>query len=227
MPRKRKAHQTVRRNQPSRRKPTKTWKITGARKKNKPLLLPKLLLSRRLLLLPSFHCNMNEAKPPLILTLQLNKEAFHYFNALRKKYFPKEKNFIDAHLTLFHHLPFENFIIEKLQNISKEQNDISLLVSDVVSIGKGTAIKIKSVALCKLHKQLQVEWQHLLTPQDKQRLWPHVTIQNKVTPQAAKDLFHYLSSSHSHFNGTGIGMQLWKYQNGPWEHLQDFAFSLA
>jgi len=49
---------------------------------------------------------MNESEhDPLILTLNFNNEVQQFFNALRKQHFPPVINYLDAHLTLFHHLP--------------------------------------------------------------------------------------------------------------------------
>ena len=45
---------------------------------------------------------------PLILTLELDERSFAFFGAQRRRYFPPERNFIPAHLTLFHALPGEH-----------------------------------------------------------------------------------------------------------------------
>ena len=45
---------------------------------------------------------------PFILTLQLDAESFARFNALRQQYFPPSRNYLEAHLTLFHALPAQN-----------------------------------------------------------------------------------------------------------------------
>jgi hypothetical protein len=50
---------------------------------------------------------MSSSFPPLILTLKLEQVAFERLDTLRRAYFPTERNFIPAHLTLFHALPGE------------------------------------------------------------------------------------------------------------------------
>jgi hypothetical protein len=45
---------------------------------------------------------------PLILTLTFDERAFAFFEERRRRYFPPERNFIPAHLTLFHALPGEH-----------------------------------------------------------------------------------------------------------------------
>ena len=43
----------------------------------------------------------------LILTLQLDAISNAFYEHLRRKYFPPERNLIAAHVTLFHQLPDE------------------------------------------------------------------------------------------------------------------------
>ncbi len=58
---------------------------------------------------------------PLILTLQLDERSFAFFDEQRRRYFPKERNFIPAHLTLFHALPGEQ--------LAAIQHDIEAVIS--------------------------------------------------------------------------------------------------
>lgn len=163
---------------------------------------------------------------PLILTLRLNEEAFLFFNTLRQKYFPPERNYLSAHLTLFHHLPAnESSIEEELILLAQKQALLSLAITEVVSIGRGVAYKIECPPLVQLHKQLQNKWQAWLTPQDKQKLWPHVTVQNKVAPQTAKETLIQLKESFKPFTATGIAFDLWQYEGGPWKFLRSFPFA--
>ena len=74
---------------------------------------------------------------------------------------------------------------------------------------------------------MQQQWQPWLTPQDKQTLWPHVTVQNKVAPEAARALLQTLQQSFMPFTVQGLGLRLWRYLGGPWELLQAHAFEEA
>lgn len=77
---------------------------------------------------------------PLIVTLTLDTAAQAFFNRLRHQYFPPERNFLQAHLTLFHHLPpNEKSIVATLENISAHQLPLQLSTVKVVSIGRGVA----------------------------------------------------------------------------------------
>ena len=164
---------------------------------------------------------------PLILTLALDEAAFLFFDQLRQEHFPAERNYLKAHLTLFHHLPGaeQSTITKYLAEVSQNQSPLSLAVSEVRSLGSGVAYRLVSQELQDLHRRLSSEWQAWLTPQDQQTLWPHVTVQNKVSQQEAQEVYQQLSATFQPFTATGTGLQLWEYQNGPWELLKVFLFS--
>lgn len=163
---------------------------------------------------------------PLILSLRLDEASQTFFNQLRKRYFPSERNYLDAHLTLFHHLPGEAIqnIQKQLQEISITTSTFPLEVTKVKMIGRGVAYQLESDTLMKTHKQLARQWQKWLTLQDSQKLWPHITVQNKVTPDKAKALYKKLSDSFEPFTAYATGFSLWAYQNGPWEWKDEFSF---
>ncbi len=162
---------------------------------------------------------------PLILTAMLDESASHFFNQKRKEYFPAERNFIDAHLTLFHHLPYEINIINAVEVLCHQQKQIELRITGPVSIGKGVAYKAESKALVWLHKKLQEQWFDRLTLQDRQGLWPHITVQNKVSVQEAEQTLEEVRIGFVPFTAYAIGLKLWRYCNGPWEDLQTFVFA--
>ncbi len=163
---------------------------------------------------------------PLILTACLSEEAQSFFNQQRKRYFPPERNFIEAHLTLFHHLPDEdNTITQTIEALCLQQKRIELSVTEPRGIGKGVAYKIESKVLISLHKKLQQEWREKLTMQDRQGLWPHITIQNKVTPDEAKQTLTQIEESFVPFTAYATGLILWRYLNGPWQVYRSFPFA--
>ena len=165
---------------------------------------------------------------PLIITLALDAASESFFNALRKQYFPATINYIDAHLTLFHYLPAgESIIPDDLQEWSNLYTPFALQVTEVKSIGKGVAYKMESPKLLQLHQTMQSKWKQWLTPQDSQKLWPHITVQNKVSPLQAKQALQTLQSSFQPFTATAVGFQLWAYKGGPWEFLKSYLFEKA
>ncbi|RYU82827.1 2'-5' RNA ligase family protein [Hymenobacter persicinus] len=164
--------------------------------------------------------------PPLILTLALDAQASAFFNAQRQAYFPPERNYLQAHLTLFHHLPGQRQaeIATQLQERCRTLAPMPLQVTGVQFLGQGVAYRLDSAAVDALHRELQALWQADLTPQDQQRRRPHVTVQNKVRPEVARALHAQLTAEFVPFEAVGTGLQLWAYRGGPWEALATFAF---
>lgn len=163
---------------------------------------------------------------PLVLTLRLDDDSFRFFNELRKQHFPPERNHLDAHLTLFHQLPGAEVdrIEADLERVSQQYRPIGLSVKEVRLLGKGVGYRLESKLLQQLHRQLQKQWQAWLTPQDQSKLWPHVTVQNKVSADEARGLFVQLANNFEPFAATGTGLQLWEYRGGPWEARREFSF---
>jgi hypothetical protein len=166
------------------------------------------------------------APKPLVATLAITPSAQSYFNQLRTQHFPAERNYLDAHLTLFHALPDQPWIVEDLENLVIEQQPFTATAQSITSLGNGTAFKIISPELPALHKKLQKNWFNFLTNQDRQKRNFHITIQNKVEPDTAKKLQAELAQSFKPFSFTVHGIQLWRYLDGPWEFLKKFDFLL-
>lgn len=174
---------------------------------------------------------MNTAGPaPLILTLALDAASQAFFDELRAQHFPPARNFLKAHLTLFHALPgaAAEPISRYLQALSAGQDPLPLEVTGVQFMGQGVMYKLESPGLRRLHKALQTSWQtefgFPLSGQDRQPLHPHVTVQNKVSAAQARALHEELSASFQPFGATGTGLRLWAYRGGPWEELGSFEF---
>ena len=163
---------------------------------------------------------------PFILTLWLDAESSAYFNGLRERYFPRERNYLDAHLTLFHALPAnaESRIRADLNALSASTAPLELRFPELRFLGKGSAVEVEAPELVELRRKLSDKWRALLGAQDARVIKPHITIQNKVTPEKARDLFDELSDKWRPFAGRGIGLQLWRYKGGPWEAAGEWKF---
>lgn len=163
---------------------------------------------------------------PIIVTLKIDERSSEFFNDLRRRYFPASINYIDAHLTLFHQLPSSGSaqIEGDIAEIALATTKFPLLVSEVKMIGKGVAYQIESELLVQIRQRLAQGWQNWLTAQDQQKLWPHITVQNKVSPQEAEQLHKDLADRFTPFNVHAEGLNLWYYQNGPWEFIKSFHF---
>ena len=164
---------------------------------------------------------------PLIITAKLDVSSSAFFDELRRRHFPPERNFLSAHVTLFHHLPGDEIVAveDALRTVASSWTTIELKFSNARFLGRGTAIGIESAELNALRGKLADEWRSLLTKQDSQKFKPHITVQNKVAPEEAKILFERLKNDWKVKIGKAVGLQLWHYRNGPWELVKEFAFA--
>jgi hypothetical protein len=164
--------------------------------------------------------------PPLILTLALDEASFARFDALRRRHFPSARNFIPAHLTLFHHLPGveERRVLEDLRAECAACAPFDLAVTGLRSLGRGVAFTLESRDLGALRSGLVRRWEPWLGPQDRQKHQPHVTVQNKADPGEARALLEALRAGFTPFAVRGEGLHLWRYRGGPWEAAATVAF---
>jgi 2'-5' RNA ligase len=165
---------------------------------------------------------MDEA--PLILTLRLDAASFARLDALRQAHFPPERNYLSAHLTLFHALPGAMLaeISGNLGTLAPGTPPPALCFAGLRSLGRGVAFTVESPALTQLRGLLAGAWHGLLGPQDRQGFRPHVTVQNKVEPAAARALLAELEAGFAPWEGQGVSLLLWHYRGGPWEPAGEF-----
>lgn len=166
---------------------------------------------------------------PLILTLTLDEQSFTFFDDQRRRYFPPARNFIPAHLTLFHHLPGTSLdtIRTTIESEASSQARFSLDVTGLRSLGRGVAYTLHSQELTNLRRNLAALWSHWLTPQDRQKHQPHITVQNNVDPQGARALLVKLTETFVPFEAQATGLDLWWYRGGPWEKVRFFPFEFS
>ena len=165
---------------------------------------------------------MENDEQVLILTLRMDKSSQEFFDTLRTRHFPAERNFLKAHLTLFHKLPDSPEIIEQLSALSI--SPFKLNVTGLINLGAGVAFRMEAQELKVLRAQLASAFSADLSAQDKQGFRGHVTIQNKITPELARALLAELSDTFKSFEVEAIGLDLWYYLGGPWAHKQFFPF---
>ncbi len=163
---------------------------------------------------------------PLILTLRMDDPSQDRFDRLREEYFPKERNFIPAHLTLFHKLPGdrEREIAATLYDLCGRQEPFSLAATGLVFMGRGVGYRLESSTLPAVRKTLADEWWPWLGAQDRKGFRPHVTVQNKVPPQEARALHRRLEETFAPFEVGAKGLLLWRYLGGPWEPAGSYGF---
>ena len=165
---------------------------------------------------------------PLLVTLKIDDESFEYFNGLRLKYFPPEKIKIGAHVTLIHKLPGEEvtYIKSVIHDTASKTDVFKMQTVKLWKLGQGVAFLLESAEAVKVQAGLRDIWWGWLNPQDKQRGFkPHITIQNRALPEQASDLFRKLTAEFKPVEITALGLSLWRYLGGPWQHIEDFEFN--
>jgi len=163
---------------------------------------------------------------PLILTAQLPKDMQSWATALRTEHFPPERNYLDAHVTLFHAIPphCRDEMSETLARLAGEVGPVPASLLGTMSLGGGTALKLESPAMLSLRDEIADRFHGMLTKQDQHRPRLHGTIQNKVTSKEAKALQAQLAETIEERRFAFRGLSLFYYRGGPWERIRDYAF---
>jgi 2'-5' RNA ligase len=153
----------------------------------------------------------------VIVTMLLDERSQAYFERLRRAHFPRERLVVGAHVTLFHALPDDAgpVVAGVLAELGPAPSDV--VVTGLRSLGRGVAFTLEAPGVAALRDRIAHEFAELLTPQDRQRWRPHVTVQNKVEPGAARALLSELSAAFTPFTATALGLALWRYRGGPWD----------
>lgn len=166
------------------------------------------------------------ANAPFIITAELPPELAKWATGLRTAHFPPERNYLSAHVTLFHALPpsCEGEIKSALATEAAENAPVQGRMEGVMPLGRGTALKLASPPMINIWRNLADRFHGLLTPQDEHVPRLHVTIQNKVAPKEAKALQAELSSVIEPCDFRFAGLSLHIYRDGPWEFVRTYKF---
>lgn len=167
---------------------------------------------------------------PFILTAALPPDVAAWADGLRKAHFPPERNHLHAHVTMFH--SFAPSLLEELKSylprMASEFAPPEGRISGVMDLGSGTAIRLDAPQLLTMRGQIADHFHGCLTDQDLHEPRPHITIQNKVTKQAARKLQAELKPMLEPWMDRGAfvfpAMELHRYLGGPWEHVKSFSF---
>jgi 2'-5' RNA ligase len=161
----------------------------------------------------------------LVLTLEMDGEAFAALDDLRRRHYAPERNLVPAHVTLFHRLPAERSrdIKALLAKIASSQRPIDIAAGEPKLLERGVAIFLNSPQLNALRGELEREWSPWLDEQDRTGFRPHVTIQTTDSDSEARKTVQVLRAARMP-KIRGVGLHLWRYRGGPWEHEQLFRF---
>ena len=157
-----------------------------------------------------------------VLTAEMDARSFDWLDALRREHFPEARNFLSAHLTLFHKLSSAQ--IACLRSFDTPSVPITLRFDRAVFLGNGVAIGVRCAALERLRNEARSALKGELSQQDRQPWKPHVTIQNKVSAETGRQLHKILEANFAERAGAATGLLVWEYQGGPWRLSERIAF---
>lgn len=168
---------------------------------------------------------MSAAAAPLVVTATFGDGDNGWLQELRRSHYPPERNRIPAHLTLIRQLPpaAEGELHRRLGRYAAAPPPRAE-VAGILDLGEGTALRVASEELEDIRHDLASSLHGLLTAQDSGPWTPHVTLQNKVEPKAARRLQQQL---RGRFEGRPLairGLATWRYLDGPWEAARAFPF---
>lgn len=157
--------------------------------------------------------------------------------ALRKQYFPKHLNKLEAHLTLFHALPgskLDSTVIPTILSVARRTAPFKLRANKVMRMKRGLGIALAKTQGAdqtkEVHAQLREAWlqggQRWLSEQDRGGLGHvHYTIMNKVDDvedvEKAQD---EVEKSYKGDVGVAEGLVLFRYDRGFWRWERKFEF---
>lgn len=164
---------------------------------------------------------------PVIVTAEFGPADFAWLDRLRRIHFPVERNQLPAHLTLFHHLP-PTLLPEldgRLKVAMRAMSRPSATIGEPMLLGRGVALRVRCEPLVALRNDLAEAFAGLLVPQDSAGWRPHVTIQNKVDPGAAKRLHAQMAQDFRHARPLSLaGLATHFYRGGAWEPIARYRF---
>jgi len=164
---------------------------------------------------------------PIIVSALFGAEDAAYLTGLRRLHFPPERNHLDAHLTLFHHLP-PSVVDELKHRLTQETRGTApprAMLAGLMNLGRGVAFRVESPELEGIRESLREAFATLLTPQDAGGWRPHVTIQNKVEPSIARALKAELEADFRPRRLAIAGIGCFHYRGGPWEPISRHMFA--
>lgn len=167
---------------------------------------------------------------PLIVSLRFNDQSFEKMTDIRKANFPERHNNLDAHLTILHSLPrkLQTESDALLKRICSETAPFNLSLGALRVRPKIIMLPVRSKRLDELVYDIQEEFWHDLSDQDRQDFRGHVTLCNKhseeETARRQAQIEEAVKSRNS-WNCRAVGLDLWEYRgNKPWSLISAHTF---
>jgi len=118
---------------------------------------------------------------PFIVTAELPPDVLSWADGLRRAHFPPERNWLEAHVTLFH--AFAPSLREELRTVLRDHAAAhppqDAWITGLMNLGKGTALAIRSPGMVAIREEIADRFHGALTAQDRHPIRLHITVQNK------------------------------------------------
>lgn len=162
---------------------------------------------------------------PLIVTADFASDDFAWLEGLRRAHYPVKRNRVPVHLTMFQGLP-PSAVEEVKQQLALHVAGPRprAAIAGLMNLSGGVAFRVVSEELEGIREAIADHFHGMLCAPDAAGWRPHVTIQNKVPPRAAKALLDELQRDFRP-RPLGIsGLSVYRYRGGPWETLATYKF---
>jgi hypothetical protein len=169
---------------------------------------------------------MEMKNAPIILTATMAAADQSWANKLRLEHYPAARNHVDAHITLFHHLPPSAYaeLKARIAILVKDYPAPIAHIDSIINLGSGVAFHLESPELMAVRAYLADIFYNLLMPQDRAEPRLHITIQNKVKPIKARALIAELERSFIQRPLSITGLSAFYYEGGPWSPIATWNF---
>lgn len=163
---------------------------------------------------------------PLVITLKMDQISYQRLNSWRERYFPPIRNYLTAHLTLYHHLPSEhvNWIKSEIAALCSQRSPFPMNFKGLECSGSFVGILVDAPEILKIKEHLNQVFANFLKAQDRQKIRPHVTLVNKVSPEEARKSQEEIALEFSPWSGRAEGIEIHFYQHGPWSFHSEVLF---
>ncbi|WP_448579980.1 2'-5' RNA ligase family protein [Thermaurantiacus sp.] len=159
---------------------------------------------------------------PLILTLALPRRIAAQLDALRRAHDPAPRHPVPAHLTLFRHLPGPSMpvVLAAIDSAAAHTQPFPIAIGEASAWGDSIVLPVRSPALQDLHNALSERLFPMLIPADSAAFRPHITLANHLDRQARNRSLDRLKLGWPRpLQAEAQGLQLWRYDDGPWSLL--------
>ncbi len=166
---------------------------------------------------------------PLILTFKLDELSQDRLNLWRQTHFPKERNYLKAHLTIYHQLPGQEIVTikEKLAEFAAVRDPIAIHFDRLMSRQGFVGVGVTSSEMLVYKSALNTLFMPSLRAQDKEPYRPHVTVTNKGSPREGEAVLKVVAEKFQPWDGAILGLELYHYRGGPWEFADSFLFDTS